>query len=238
MSSLKEINNKVYIDDEVLIDFQKPLLNYSRLPLFQHDKNLPSLFSVLTTLICSCDIKERFGGQLIYNQYYKLIFFLFSKYMIRIPGTRTTRTVELGADNWILSYHLSALLCSFHPDNEYFLVTDEKNPGRIEWLKNHINAEKLLKSVTLVNSDYDELNIEKNSFDFVILNGSTTSADPGSMVASALNLVKENGVIIVFNQFKNIVFDDIHALKVNDSIRHFKSYILDDGNAEIIVIEV
>ncbi len=93
--------------------------------------------------------------------------------MIRIPGTETSRTIDLGADNWILSYHLSALLGAFHVDNEYDLVTDEKDPDTILFLENRISTEKSMKNVTLINCDYDDLPLEKHSYDLVILNGST-----------------------------------------------------------------
>lgn len=237
MSSLKEINRKIYIDDELLIDFHKPMLNFSRLPLYQSDSELISLFGVLSTLIYASKVKERFKDQLIYNHYYELIYFLTSKYMISIPGTRTSRTLELGADNWILSYHLCVLLGAFHADNEYFLVTDEKNPDNVLWLKNHIEQEKLLKNVTLINGEYEELSFCDNSFDIVILNGSSNSINPGGMVAAALKSVKKHGLIITFNQFTNTVFEDIYKLRTEHNIHSFKSYTLDDKNAEIIVVE-
>ena len=237
MSSLKEINRKIYIDDELLIDFHKPMMNFSRLPLYQSDRELISLFGVLSTLIYASKVKERFGEQLAYNQYYELIYFLISKFMIGIPGTRTTRTLELGADNWILGYHLCVLLGTFHPDNEYFLVTDEKDQEDIRLLKNHVEKEKLLKNVTLINSDYKEMSFEGNSFDIVILNGSSHSNNPTGMVTSALNSVKKHGIILAFNQFANTVFEDLYKLKGDNNIHSFKSYMLDDKSAEIIIVE-
>ncbi len=51
MSSLKEINNKVYIDDDLLLDFRNPLANFSRLPLYQSEPELKSLFWTLVSLI-------------------------------------------------------------------------------------------------------------------------------------------------------------------------------------------
>ncbi|OON86176.1 hypothetical protein BXO88_09015 [Oribacterium sp. C9] len=237
MSSLKEINHKVCIDDEILIDFQKPILNHSRLPLYQSGFDLKSLFGTLTALIHDSEYMDKFGDQHIYKQYYILIYFLFSKYMIRIPGTRATRTVELGADNCILSYDLCSLLEAFHTENEYYLVTDAKVSNHITLLKNLINAEKALKNLNLVNSDYDELNLPSKSFDFVILNGSTMSDSPDSMVPAAINLVKDHGIILVFNQFYNTVFDDVYAFKCDKTIHRFRSYMLDDEVAEVIVIE-
>ncbi len=237
MSSLKEINRKIYIDDELLIDFHRPMLNFSRLPLYQSDREQISLFGVLSTLMYASKVKERFGEQFVYNQYYELIYFLASKFMISIPGTRTSRTLELGADNWILSYHLCVLLGAFHADNEYFLVTDAKNQDNILWLKNHVEKEKLLKNVTLINDDYEKLHFDHNSFDMVILNGSSTSNNPSDMVTAALNFVKKHGVIIAFNQFANTVFEDLYKLKTDNNIHNIKSYMLDDKNAEIVVVE-
>ncbi len=237
MSSLKEINRKIYIDDELLIDFHKPMMNFSRLPLYQSNSELISLFGVLSTLIYASKVKERFGEQLIYNQYYELLYFLISKFMISIPGTRTTRTLELGADNWILSYHLCVLLSAFHADNEYYLVTDEKNPDNLNWLKNHVEKEKLLKNVTLVNDEYEDLSFGDNGFDIVILNGSSNPKNPGGMVTAALKSVKKHGLIIAFNQFSNTVFEDIYKLKTDKNIHSFKSYVLNDKNAEIVVVK-
>lgn len=237
MSSLREINNRIYIDDELLIDFHKPIYNVSRLPLYQKEMELKSLFWTLCSLLHSGKNKDRFGEQIVYNEYYELIYYLISKYMIRISGTKTTRTVELGADNWVLSYHLCTLLGAFHEDNEYYLVTDAKDPDSVLWLKNRINTEKSMKNVTLVNSDYKELSIDKKHFDFVILNGSPILNDPEGMVTAALDLVKDHGIIIAFNQFYNTVFDDLYSLKSNNTIYSFKSYMLDDENAEVIVIE-
>lgn len=237
MSLLREINRKIYIDDELLIDFHKPMMNFSRLPLYQSDRELISLFGVLSTLICASKVKERFGEQLVYNQYYELIYFLISKYMIGIPGTKTTRTLELGADNWILSYHLCVLLAAFHADNEYFLVTDEKDQANIQWLKNNVEKEKLLKNATLIINDYEKLSFSYNSLDIVILNGSSHSNNPTDMVTAALNFVKNHGVIIAFNQFANTVFEDLYKLKTDNNIHNIKSYMLDDKNAEIVVVE-
>ncbi len=238
MGLLREQNNKIYFDDELLMDFRKPILNYSRLPLYQDDPGLKSLFWTLATLIHAREDSDRFGDQFSYFDYYELIYYLVSRYMIGIPGTRSTKTIELGADNWILGYHLSVLLGAFHIENEYYFVTDTKDKQYTAFLENRINKEKQMEKVTLINQEYDVLSIENHSFDLVILNGSTLLDAPDEMVKSAISLIKPDGMLLVFNQFYNTVFDSVYDLKKTDKVKSFKSYVLDDEIAEVIVIKM
>ena len=238
MGSLREEDNKVFFDNEILIDFKKPILNYSRLPLHQSNPELISLFRVLSLLIRDGDNKDRFGEKTIYKDYYELIYLLISRYMIGIPGTRTTKTVELGADDWALGFHLSILLGAFHSDNEYYLVTDNKDSKYTDFFGKLIESEKSMDKVVLIKHDYDTLPLEEHSFDLVILNGSTVSAAVDDMVRLAVNLVKDGGAIIAFNQFQNTVFEDMYKLKSYDQVKVFSTYKLEDNMAEIVFTEL
>lgn len=237
MGSLKETGNKIFFDDEVLLNFTNPIVNYSRLPLFQSDAHERSLFWTLANLIKAFDDKERFGDQIVYRSYYELIYYLISRYMIGISGTRTTKTVELGGDNWVLGYHLCTLLDAFHEENVYHLATDIKDPAYIDILKEQVNEEKNMKNMNLFCVNYGELSFSENSYDLVILNGSTLSLEPDKMVSDAMKLVKEKGMILVFNQWDNTVFDDIYEYKNSGKLRWINSYMFEDELAEVIMLE-
>ena len=73
MGLLKESGNKIFFDEEVLLNFVNPIVNYSRLPLFQSDAREKSLYWTLAYLIKCFDDKERFGKQIVYSSYYELI---------------------------------------------------------------------------------------------------------------------------------------------------------------------
>ena len=237
MGLLKESGNKIFFDEEVLLDFVNPIVNYSRLPLFQSDAREKSLYWTLAYLIKCFDDKERFGKQIVYSSYYELIYYLISRYMLGISGTRTTKTVELGGDNWVLGYHLCTLLEAFHEENEYHLVTDIKDSCYNDILKEQISEEKTMENVKLFFENYGELSLSEKSYDLVILNGSTVSLEPEKMVSDAVKLVKENGLILVFNQLDNVVFDDIYEIKNSGKLHLINSYVFKDDMAEVMILE-
>lgn len=236
MGSLKGVGNKIFFDDEVLLNFCNPIVNYSRLPLFQSDVYEKTLVWTLNYLVKCFDDKERFGDQIVYSSYYELIYYLISRFMIGISGTRTTKTVELGGDNWVLGYHLCTLLDAFHEENVYHLVTDIKDSAYS--LKEQVSEEKNMKNMSLFCENYGELSLSENSYDLVILNGSTQSLEQDKMVSDAVKLVKEKGLILVFNQRDNTVFDDIYEYKNSGKLKWINSYMFEDKLAEVIMLEL
>lgn len=238
MNSLIEIGTKIYIDSEVLIDFARPLSNYSRLPLIQETPEQSSLYWTLIKLIKEHVALVENTDQAGYEDYYYLMDLLFSRFMTGIPGTRTTRTILLGSDDGILSYHLCCLLKAFHSDNEYFPVTDCKETDYLEGWKDMIASENPPDKTYFISGDYGNLQVEEKSFDFVILNGNQYHADSELMVRDAFRIVKDSGIIIAFNEFENTVFDDIYKMKRDERIKEFKEFMLEDERATIIYMKM
>ena len=184
-------------DPEVLLDLCDYFGNFSRLPLWDQGvgqiANLKDTLSLIHQWHLSLATIEE--GEL---RYYDLLDVLVARALIKIPGTKPSRTVEVGAEKGIVSARVGMLLWMFHPDNTFLCLTDKLgNESGNVWV-DRISGLSMPSRLRLLVSDLDETDLAADHFDVAIINGTAVFPDIPGMIKETDRITRPGGWIYCF----------------------------------------
>lgn len=121
-----------------------------------------------------------------------LIDALLTKYLIQT--SQPIQVLEYGSGQGRLSCHLAELLGVFHEESILVCAYDTIEP---EWMEQISKVERLPK-ISFFAGDFGNLQLQKDYFDIVIVNGMVNYAEPYQVVLDAIQLAKKNAVIFCY----------------------------------------
>lgn len=107
------------------------------------------------------------------------------------------RVLEYGCGDGRLSYHLAKILGAFHENSSLVCAYDTMDELWMQWMERISTIDKLPK-ISYLAGDYGDLQLEKNYFDIVVINGRTNFQEPGQVMEDALALVAKEGTLFCY----------------------------------------
>lgn len=202
--------------ERVLLNCGDYLANKSRLPMHcLENQNIPTIPDILADLI---EYGPQDGDNL------KLGAALTDVVLTArlIQTSQPMRVLEYGCQGGKLSFHLAAVLGQFCEESSLVCACDAMD---MEWMGIISGVEKLPK-ISFLAGDYGHLQLQQGYFDVVFINGMVNFADPCQVVADALKLAREDGIIICYCDDSPLL-EDVFSLFFEADKRedyHFASF--------------
>ena len=199
-SFLAEETRFIYKDNEtskVLLDFNDFMSNKSRIPFHSAEgyKTIPDIIEELMDE----HIRVSEGTK---DQKYLALYTMFDVLLFRflVADSKPRKLLEVGADDGILSVHISRIMDLIHPDSEYYKVNMTET-GILQLVKD-------------------------KSTDIVVINGNMEYECPDGIIKEIKRIHTDTGMIMCISNVQNTLFKDMFLL-LNNNI---EKYYLDDGS--------
>lgn len=199
--------------EKVLLDCGDYLSNNSRIPMHcLENQKYDTLLDLLADLFEKGPYSgtERGLGA-------ALIDVLLTARLIRT--SQPVRALEYGCLGGKLSFHMAKVLGAFCEESSLVCACDTMD---MEWMDVISGVEKL-PQISFLAGDYGHLQLQREYFDIILINGTVNFADPCQVISDALKLAAEDGIILCY-------CDDMPLLE--DVFRLF----FDDGKREDYVL--
>lgn len=109
------------------------------------------------------------------------------------------KVLEIGAVSGVVSYHLAYMLGKFHPESKLCCVCDTiGNDSGNQWL-DRISLIKEPPGLSFLVADYEDTQLQDNSFDITVLNGTVDFMKPLEVIQEARRLTKDRGIVICYS---------------------------------------
>ena len=203
--------------ETVLIDFNKYLENFSRVPFhnINDGPSLPGYIMDLQNWHKSLDMEE----QKMY-QYYTLIDVLMTAYHVKSSDPK--KVLVIGCQDGILCYHLGFLLGRLHPESLMYCVSNTiGNNSESLWLECISLIEKL-PQLAFAATDYHDTNLKDNNFDMVIVNGNVGIDNIEEVLKEGYRVLKKGGMMISYSPNAEIINSNFKSL-----FEQIDEYVLD-----------
>ena len=200
--------------EQLLLDCGDYMANKSRIPMHcLENQNISTIPDILGNLIeyGPCGGGSRKLGT-------ALIDVLLAARLIQT--SQPVRVLEYGCTGGKLSFHLAAVLGQFCEESSLVCASDTMD---MEWMEMISGVEKLPR-ISFLAGDYGHLQLQKQYFDVILINGMVNFADPCQVVSDALKLAAEEGMIICYCDDAPLL-EDIFSLFFEDGER--EDYPLD-----------
>ena len=192
MASIKatDRNQLVFLAEDsaeprLLLDCSRPLENRSALPLFPaRNDPRPSLLRVAAGCMEACRQDPACSAHPLG---YSLLLCLLADRLRQVGGP--AQVLEYGCGNGALSPHLAGLLSDFHRGSVLCCLTDAPAPRWAERMARWPQARQL-------QSPYGHSGLTAGRFHAAILNGSRLLPDPEPILAEAMELLTDDGVLL------------------------------------------
>lgn len=178
--------------EKTLLDCRDYLSNKSRVSLHR----LPGQdFLTVPELLVGLIQQEQRGGTGLEFPF-GLIDTLIAARLVRT--SQPVRVLEYGCADGKLSGHLAKILGAFHEESVLVCAYDTMDELWMQWMERIAALEKLPK-ISYLAGDYGCLHLQKDYFDIVLINGGMVHfTDPQSVIADALSLAAEGGMILCY----------------------------------------
>lgn len=196
-SSLSFVQSKLIFESwrghrHTITDFANFLSNKSRISFHQMEGQpyftVPELILELSNRYNQIAAEE----DQVFSMDIVLLLALIANQLTRTP--KPVKLLEIGCGSGLFSYLAGTLLGQFSPDSSLYCLSDIIEPA---WLDKIALIENP-PHISYMASDYDFTNLERQSFDIVVLNGFTVFEDPHAVVKEAIRVLKPDGVFISF----------------------------------------
>jgi ubiquinone/menaquinone biosynthesis C-methylase UbiE len=198
-SILIENNSYVFCDDngdkKVLYKVFDYLGNKSKVQMYDENSN-NSLYYMLGEMSKKHETRFEYVSEEQAISY----FVIDSIFMTNIiKASVPIKVLQLGCSNGEIAYHLTEMLGRINSQSTVCFVNNEiNNNSNNTWLE-AIGTVELKPEISLVISEYEKTNLEKESFDIIIINGEVDFDEPYKTIKEAERLVKKNGIIICYS---------------------------------------
>ena len=177
-------------EQEVLLDCSCYLANKSRIPMHR----LPGMdYLTIPDLLLSLLEREKGNGKELEFPATLLNILLASR-LIKSP--EPVKVLEYGSMKGELSLHLAEVLGTFHQESVLVCAYDTIEP---EWMERMAQAAHL-SELSFYAGDFGQLKLAEKYFDIVIINGMVNYLQPEEVIADALRLVAEAGILICYSE--------------------------------------
>lgn len=222
-------NRFVYInesDEQILIDFNKYIENYSRVPFhnINDGPSLPGYIMDLQNWHKGLDSEEK-----NWYMYYTLLDVLLTAYHVQSSDPK--KILVIGCQDGIMCYHLGVLLGRLHPESLMYCISNTiGNNSESAWLDCISMIEKL-PQLAFAATDYYDTNLKDDNFDMVIVNGNVQIDNPDEVMKEGYRVLKNGGQMISFSKEQPLFDSSFRQLFDN-----IDEYCLDmDG--KVLVVE-
>lgn len=197
MSGLSIAGNNVIFTTEntnkTILSTDNYLKNKSRIPMHSATTNGETVLRILKGLIQ----KNRtvFPG-IASNQ--ELLYLTVDAVLISelITSAAPFRVAEFGCTAGDLSYNLTEVFGKFNPASTLCFISNTIGNESGNQCLDHILLAENLPDFSMVYADYAKTNLADNAFDIVLLNGTVQFEEPSAVIAEALRITKENGLLL------------------------------------------
>ena len=114
-----------------------------------------------------------------------------------IHSSQPFRVLEYGCQDGLLSSHLAELLGFFHQESTFVCACNTLDFTSLAWMERIADIEQLPK-LSYFAGDYGQLQLEKHSFDIVVINGSENYTEPFQILSDAISLAAEDGILLCY----------------------------------------
>ncbi len=111
-----------------------------------------------------------------------------------IRTSQPVRMLEYGCLGGKLSYYLASVAGAFCEESSLVCACDRMD---LEWME-QISAVKKLPKVSFLAGDYGDLQLQKEYFDIILINGTADFTDPCKVVSDALKLASGDGILLCY----------------------------------------
>lgn len=235
MNQLRYENGQYIYEDSihktVLLDCTDLFANKSRIPMHSMDGNGLTIPNILQG---SFHAHQEIMNEDVYGEKQATEYLTMDILLVRelIRSREAVRVAEIGATNGVLSWHLANILGLFHPDSLLCSVTDTLgNESGNLWLDYISRVEKPCR-LSLVAAEYEETNLQEDSFDITLVNGSVHFEDPNMVLKEAERITKNDGLFICYQVSQPLLESTFKLLHPDYSEYRFLPYtgILTDRN--------
>lgn len=175
-------------NQKVLLDCSCYLANKSRISMHR----LPEVDCLtIPDLLLSLLEKEKEDGKGLEFPA-ALMDILLAARLIKTSGP--VKVLEYGSMKGDLSLHLSEVLGAFHGESVLVCAYDTIEP---EWMERMAQA-RYLPKLSYYAGDFGRLTLAERYFDIVVINGMVNYLQPEEVIADALRLVAEDGILICY----------------------------------------
>ena len=194
MGSLYYNNSKFIYEDKggeakLLLDCGNYLTNKSRIPM--HRLAGMDCLTIPDLLLGLLEREKKNGDDLEFPA--ALTDILLASRLVKSP--RPVNVLEYGSMTGRLSLHLAEVLGSFNEESALVCAYDTIEP---EWMERMTQAERLPK-LSFFAGDFGNLKLSEHYFDIVVINGMVNYLKPEEVIADALRLASEGGVLICYS---------------------------------------
>lgn len=223
------VENNVFIYREadlkkVLLDVNDFMANKSRIPMhsFDGDLTIPAL------LLNTMKEHEHLCREKNDSLEYLLMDVILISRLIQSP--LPVKVLELGCVNGVLSYHLATILGKFNKESLLCCVCDViGNNSNNQWL-DRISLVDAAPELSLVAADYDKIQLAKNNFDIVIINGTVDFHEPYRLIKEAESFLKGNGMLICYSDNQPLLESSFRLI-----FSEREDYVLNPQNCIMVV---
>lgn len=185
----------VYNDEEnqphVLLDFTKYLANKSRVSLHKGPGwDIPTLPEILAGLFQ----KEKEYGEGLCLPTLLLDTLIAARL---IQTSQPVHVLEYGCKDGRLSWHLAELLGRFHPETSLVCAYHTMDEEWVKWMERVYQVNQPPK-ISFLSGEYGRLQLQKDHFDIVLINGMVNFTEPEKVILDALSLAKSGGMILCY----------------------------------------
>lgn len=111
-----------------------------------------------------------------------------------IRTSQPVRILEYGCLGGKFSYYLASIAGAFCEASSLVCACDRMD---MEWMEQIADVKKLPR-VSFLAGDYGDLPLQKGYFDIILINGTVDFADPCKVVADALRLASDDGILLCY----------------------------------------
>lgn len=196
---------EIKIDDEVILDFSRPIDNKSRIPIISDNDKQLTVYKLLSSVLKRT---EEYNKGTEYEKYmgiYIVMSILITDHLMRHadrPGI-----CEIGCNNGVLSMSIAMLLQAFDPDSKYVCVTNcIGNESGTDWL-DRISCITPPSGLSLLASDFHDTMLKDEGFDCTLINGTVRFDDPLGVLKEAGRITSKKGKIVCYSREQPLLDD-------------------------------
>lgn len=199
MGNIKFDNSKFFFvtdnETKLLFDANNVMQNKSRVPMFFRDATKTMQYLLIDLRKKYLNLFEEGVAPSDADDLLLIDILLVAKLS---TTSSPIKVAELGCANGRLSYHLANIISSFNETSTLCCISDFiGNASGNHWL-DMISLVKCLPKLSFIASDYNDTNLQNNSFDIVIINGSVQMNESNSIIKEAQRILKPNGTLICY----------------------------------------
>lgn len=177
-------------NQKVLLDCSRYLSNKSRISMHR----VPGMDCLtIPDLLLGLLEKEKKNGEGLEFPA-ALIDILLAAQLIKSP--HSIKVLEYGSSQGHISLHLAEVLGAFHEESVLVCAYDTIEP---EWMERIAQAERLPK-LSFFAGDFGQLHLAEHYFDIVVINGMVNYLRPEDVIADALRLAAEEGILMCYSE--------------------------------------